>query len=66
MIRSFAFTTQGRLHTKNLDIFLMPTLLADTNLFLWVDLENPTPEESQKAAFGALLSGCLRRVVPYL
>ena len=25
----------------------MPTLLADTNLFLWVDLENPTPEESQ-------------------
>jgi magnesium transporter len=47
MIRSFAFTTQGRLHTKDLDIFLMPTLLADTNLFLWVDLEKPTPEESQ-------------------
>src|SRR5213595_352018 len=47
MIRSFAFTTQGRLHTKDLDIFLMPTLLADTNLFLWVDLEDPTPEESQ-------------------
>src|SRR5678815_1681599 len=47
MIRSFAFTTQGRLHTKDLDMFLMPTLLADTNLFLWVDLENPTPEESQ-------------------
>ena len=47
MIRSFAFTTQGRLHTKDLDIFLMPTFLADTNLFLWVDLENPTPEESQ-------------------
>jgi magnesium transporter len=23
----------------------MPTLLADTNLFLWVDLEGPTPEE---------------------
>jgi magnesium transporter len=48
MIRSFAFTTQGRLHTKDLDMFLMPTLLADTNLFLWVDLEKPTPEESQK------------------
>lgn len=28
-------------------MFLMPTLLADTNLFLWVDLENPTPEESK-------------------
>ncbi|PYL47391.1 MAG: magnesium and cobalt transport protein CorA [Verrucomicrobia bacterium] len=48
MIRSLAFTTQGRLHTKDIEIFLMPTLLADTNLFLWVDLENPTPEESQR------------------
>jgi magnesium transporter len=45
MIRSFAFTTQGRLHSKDLEWFLMPTLLADTNLFLWVDLENPTQEE---------------------
>jgi magnesium transporter len=45
MIRSFAFTTQGRLHTENIDLFLMPTLLADTNLFLWVDLEAPTEEE---------------------
>ena len=47
MVRSFAFTTQGRLHTKDIDAFLMPTLLADTNLFLWVDLENPTAEESR-------------------
>ena len=45
MIRSFAFTTQGKLHSKDLEPFLMPTLLADTNLFLWVDLENPTDEE---------------------
>lgn len=45
MIRSFAFTTQGRLHSKNLEAFLIPTLLTDTNLFLWVDLESPTPEE---------------------
>ena len=29
MIRSFAFTVQGRLHTKDVDLFLMPTLLAD-------------------------------------
>jgi magnesium transporter len=47
MIRSFAFTTQGRLHTKDIQMFLMPTLLADTNLFLWVDLEDPTPEETK-------------------
>lgn len=47
MIRSFAFTNQGKLHTKDIEMFLMPTLLADTNLFLWVDLENPTPEETK-------------------
>ena len=28
-------------------MFLMPTLLSDTNLFLWVDLESPTPEETR-------------------
>jgi len=28
-------------------MFLMPTLLADTNLFLWVDLEKPTAEEAK-------------------
>ncbi len=47
MIRSLAFTTQGRLHSRNIDPFLMPTLLSDTNLFLWLDLENPTPEETK-------------------
>src|SRR3989440_612239 len=47
MIRSFAFTTQGRLHTRNVEMFLMPTLLADTNLFLWVDLEKPAPQETK-------------------
>src|SRR5437899_156389 len=47
MIRSFAFTTQGKLHSKDIDVFLMPTLLADTSLFLWVDLEKPTAEEAK-------------------
>jgi len=28
-------------------MFLMPTLLTDTNLFLWVDLESATPEETK-------------------
>ncbi len=28
-------------------MFLMPTLLSDTNLFLWVDLENPTHDEAK-------------------
>lgn len=47
MVRSAAFTTQGRLHTKDVEPFLIPTLLSDTNLFLWVDLEHPTPEEAK-------------------
>jgi len=47
MIRSFAFTTQGRVHSRNIERFLMPTLLADTNLFLWVDLEKPTADEAR-------------------
>jgi magnesium transporter len=47
MIHSLAFTTQGRLHSSNIEMFLMPTLLSDTNLFLWIDLENPTPEETK-------------------
>lgn len=47
MIRSLAFTTQGRLHSRDVEVFLMPTVLNDTNLFLWVDLENPTPEETK-------------------
>lgn len=47
MIRSLAFTTQGRLHTRDVEMFLMPTLLSDTNLFLWIDLENPTEEEKK-------------------
>jgi len=47
MVRSLVFTTQGRLHSRNIDLFLMPTLLSDTNLFLWVDLENSTAEENK-------------------
>jgi len=46
MVRSFAFTTEGKLHSKDIELFLMPTLLADTKLFLWVDLEDPTPQET--------------------
>jgi len=47
MIRSLVFTTQGKLHSRDVDRFLMPTLLSDTNLFLWVDLEKATPEETK-------------------
>lgn len=52
MIRSLAFTTLGRLHSKDIEMFLMPTLLSDTNLFLWIDLEGPTPEETKSVLEG--------------
>lgn len=52
MIRSFAFTTQGKLHTQDIDLFLMPSLLADTNLFLWVDLDQTTPPEARQILEG--------------
>ncbi len=45
MIRSYTFSTQGRLTSQDIESFLMPTILADTQLFLWVDLENPTQKE---------------------
>ena len=61
MIRSLVFNTQGRLHTKDIETFLMPTLLADTNLFLWVDLENPTPEEAQRCWKVFFISSTLDR-----
>ncbi len=52
MIRSFAFTTAGRLHTRDIEMFLMPTLLADTNLFLWVDLEDVTDDDARRILEG--------------
>ena len=52
MIRSYAFTTGGKLHSQDIDIFLMPTLLADTNLFLWLDLENCSQEETRQILAG--------------
>lgn len=47
MIRSLAFTAQGRLHSQDIAPWLMTGVLNDTNLFLWVDLEAPTPEETK-------------------
>ena len=45
MIRSYTFSTEGRLDGRDIEPFLMPTILADTKLFLWVDLDDPTPDE---------------------
>lgn len=47
MIRSLVFTTQGKLHSRDIELLLLPGILSDTNLFLWLDLESSTPEENQ-------------------
>src|SRR5579872_392181 len=52
MIRSFAFTTQGRVRQQDIDIAQMPSVLADANLFLWVDFEKPSAEETKAVLEG--------------
>jgi magnesium transporter len=52
MIRSFSFSTQGKLQRKDVALDAMPAVLADANLFLWVDLERSTPEEARSVLDG--------------
>jgi len=47
MIHAFAYTTQGRLQSNAVVPAQMAALLADNSLFLWVDLETATPEETK-------------------
>lgn len=47
MIHSLVFTTQGRLQGREAPASAMTAALGDPNLFLWVDLENPSPEETK-------------------
>lgn len=44
MIRCLVFTTQGRLQTTDLDPSLIGSVVADPHLFVWVDLESPSPQ----------------------
>jgi magnesium transporter len=44
MIRSFVFS-EGKLVGQNLEIEALRLVRADKGLMLWVDLDNPTPEE---------------------
>jgi magnesium transporter len=47
VIRSFVFTTQGRLQSSNIEPASALALLKDPGLFLWVDLEKPDSQESK-------------------
>jgi magnesium transporter len=46
MVHSFAFA-EGKLVERNMDLSCIPMLLKDDGVHVWVDLENPTAEESQ-------------------
>ena len=48
MIRSLVFTTQGRIHSRNIGVAEVSATLADSHLFVWVDLENSAPEEAKQ------------------
>ena len=51
MIRSFIFS-DGKLVGQDLELEALRLVRADKGLLLWVDLDNPTPEETR-----ALLEG---------
>ncbi|MDD2708423.1 MAG: magnesium/cobalt transporter CorA [Verrucomicrobiae bacterium] len=47
MVRSFVFT-EGKLVERDIDLSFIPMLLKDDGVHVWIDLENPTPEESAR------------------
>lgn len=52
MVRSFVFSTQGKLTARDVAPGGMPALLEDPGLFLWVDLEAVAPEETKAVLDG--------------
>lgn len=51
MIRSFVFS-EGRLAGRDLEVEALRIVRADRGLHLWVDLENPTEEETRQILDG--------------
>ena len=51
MVRSFVFA-EGKLAERDMDLSTIPMLLNDEGIHVWVDLENPTPEESKRVLEG--------------
>jgi len=51
MVHSFVFA-EGKLVERDMDLSTVPMLLRDEGVHVWVDLENPTPEESKHVLEG--------------
>jgi magnesium transporter len=47
MVHAFVFA-EGKLVERNMDLSTIPLLLRDEGLHIWVDMENPTLEESKQ------------------
>lgn len=47
MVHSFVFA-EGKLVERDMDLSTMPMLLKDEGIHVWVDLQNPTAEESKR------------------
>ena len=46
MIHSFVFG-EGKLVERDMDLSTIPMLLKDAGVHVWIDLQNPTQEESK-------------------
>lgn len=51
MVHSFVFT-EGKLVERDMDLSTIPMLLKDEGIHIWVDLENPTTEETKRILEG--------------
>jgi magnesium transporter len=52
MIRSFLFTTQGQLQRQDVDLATLGASLQDPNLFVWLDLQQPSEDEARQVLEG--------------
>ncbi len=51
MVHSFVFA-EGKLAEQDMDLSTIPMLLNDEGVHVWIDLENPTTEESKRVLEG--------------
>lgn len=51
MVHSFVFA-EGKLIERDMDLEAIPLFLKDEGIHVWLDLENPTPEETRQVLEG--------------
>ena len=51
MVHSFVFA-EGKLVERDMDLSTVPMLLKDEGVHVWIDMQDPTPEESKRVLEG--------------